>query len=69
MFNQYFDIYCLKLAFSSQYVDFFNKLIAFLQSFTASAQAIDRNRANIIKRFPEHLLAIFFNHRSQACSR
>ena len=69
MFNQYFDIYSLKLAFSSQQGDFFNKLIAFWQSFTVSAQAIYCNRANIFKQFSEHQLAIFFNHRSQACLR
>ena len=67
MFNQYFDIYSLKLAFLSQYLDSFDELITFSQSFTVFARAIDRNRANIFKQFSEHLLAIFFNHRCQAC--
>ena len=51
MFNQYLDTYSLKLAFSSQCVDSFNELIAFSQSFTVSARAVDRSRANIFKRF------------------
>ena len=55
MFNQYFDTYSLKLAFSRQWVDSFNELTAFSQSFTVSARAIDRNRANISSCFWSYL--------------
>ena len=65
-FNHYFDMYYVKLTFSSQYVDSFNKLLAFLQSFTVSLRVIDRNRVNIFKQFSEHPLAIYSNHQSQA---